>query len=97
VDDVVLANLLALNSEKAVGEVFNIASGVTTSIHELAEVLQRISNVTSSTPIFSEPRKGDIKHNSADIRKAQNLLGFCPKVRLENGLCGLVKWYLQNR
>jgi dTDP-glucose 4,6-dehydratase len=97
VDDVVSANLLALTCETAAGEVFNIASGITISIHELAETVRRITNATNSTPIFAEPRQGDIKHISADIRKAKELLGFSPKVRLEAGLCELTEWYLQNR
>lgn len=97
VDDVVSANLLALDCENATGEVFNIASGVTTSIHELAEVLLRLANVTSSTPIFAEPRQGDIKHTSADIRKAEELLGFQPKIKLEDGLRTLVELHLHKR
>jgi UDP-glucose 4-epimerase len=94
VDDVVSANLLALNSEKAVGEVFNIASGINISVYELAKMLQRITNAKCSTPIFAEPRIGDTKHISGDVRKAEELLGFRPKIRLEDGLSRLVEWHL---
>jgi nucleoside-diphosphate-sugar epimerase len=95
VDDVVSANLLALNSKKAAGEVFNIASGISITVYELATMLQRITNTKHLTPIFTEPRQGDIKHISAAVRNAGELLGFHPKVRLEDGLSLLVKWYLQ--
>jgi len=94
VDDLVMANLLALDSENAVGEVFNIASGTTVSVYELAKMLQRITNAERLEPIFAEPRLGDIKHISGDVSKAEELLGFCPKIRLKDGLSRLVEWHL---
>jgi len=94
VDDVVSANMLALGSKSAVGEVFAIASGTATSVYELAQRLQQITNMEHLKPVFSERRAGDIKHCSADISKAQKILCFHPKIRLEDGLSSLVKWYL---
>jgi nucleoside-diphosphate-sugar epimerase len=93
VDDVVSANLLALESKNSVGEVFNIASGSAVSVFELAEILQKIMNAEGLRPIYAEPRCGDIKHCLADISKAERLLGFCPKIKLDDGLLRLVKWY----
>jgi nucleoside-diphosphate-sugar epimerase len=97
VDDVVSANLLALACENVAGEVFNIASGVTISIYDLAKMLQRVTDAANSTPVFAEARQGDIKHASADIRKAYELLGYRPKMQLEDGLSGLIEWYMQKR
>jgi nucleoside-diphosphate-sugar epimerase len=94
VDDVVSANMLALKAKNAVGEVFNIASGTAISVYELAKELQQITNTEHLKPIFTEPRAGDIKHCSADINKAEKLLGFHPKIRLEDGLSSLIKWHL---
>jgi UDP-N-acetylglucosamine 4-epimerase len=94
VDDVVSANLLALDGENAMGEVFNIASGTTVSVYELAKMLQRITNAERLEPIFAEPRLGDIKYILGDVSKAEELLGFCPKIRLEDGLSRLVEWHL---
>jgi nucleoside-diphosphate-sugar epimerase len=94
VDDVVSANMLALKNKNAVGEVFVIASGTTISVYELAKRLQQITNTERLKPIFAEPRVGDIRHCSADISKAEKLLGFRPKIRLEDGLSSLVKWHL---
>jgi nucleoside-diphosphate-sugar epimerase len=91
VDDVVSANMLALKSKNSAGEVFTIASGTAISVYELAERLQQITNTERLKPIFTEPRAGDIKHCSADISKAEKLLGFHPKIRLEDGLSSLVK------
>jgi len=94
VDDVTSANMLALRSKNAVGEVFVIASGTAISVYELAKKLQKITNTVHLMPIFTEPRAGDIKNCSADISKAQKLLGFHPKTRLDDGLSSLVKWHL---
>jgi nucleoside-diphosphate-sugar epimerase len=94
VDDVVSANMLALESKNAVGEVFNIASGTAVSVCELAKILRQITNTERLKPIFTEPRAGDIKHCSADISKAEELLDFYPKIRLDDGLSRLVKWHL---
>ena len=48
-------------------------------------------------PIFYESRAGDIKHCSGDIQKAEEFLGFHPKIQLEDGLSKLVKWRLHER
>jgi len=94
VDDVVSASILALESKNAVGEVFNIAGGIAVSVGELAKILQRITDTERLKPVFTEPRAGDIRHCSGDISKAQELLGFHPKIQLDDGLSRLVEWYL---
>jgi nucleoside-diphosphate-sugar epimerase len=94
VEDVVSANLLALESRNAVGEVFNIASGTAVSVGELANILQQITNTERLKPIFAENRPGDIKHCLGDIGKAEEFLGFHPKIGLEDGLSKLVEWFI---
>jgi nucleoside-diphosphate-sugar epimerase len=90
VEDAVSANMLALSRNKAIGEIFNIASGKSVSINRLAKMLQRIMNREHLPPIHSEPFTGDIKHSKADITKAKSLLGFQSKISLEEGLKRLV-------
>ena len=94
VDDVVSANLLALESKNAVGGVFNIASGTAFSVCELAKILQRITNTERLKPVFTEQREGDIRNCLGDISKAGEVLGFCPRIGLEDGLSRLVEWHL---
>lgn len=84
VDDVVNANLLAMNSSLT-GEVINIGRGESISILDLISVLGKIFN-KKIEPEFKAPRAGDIVHSCADISKARNLLKFEPKVGLEEGL-----------
>ncbi len=92
VDDVVTAYMLALKSSEVVGEVFNIATGTKTTINEIARKLQRITKTEYLETVFMKPRTGDIKHCTADISKAEKLLGFHPQVELGEGLSELVKW-----
>ncbi len=48
---------------------------------------------TSLEPEYQPERKGDVRHSSASVEKAQNMLGFVPAVTLEEGLRQTVKWY----
>ncbi len=84
VDDVVNANLLAMNSSVS-GEVMNIGRGESISILDLISTLAKIHN-SEIDPEFKSPRVGDIVHSCADISKARKLLGFNPKVTLDEGL-----------
>lgn len=93
VQDVVDANMLALTSKSAVGEVFNIATGVATTINQLTKMLQEITGKLDLKPVYTSPRPGDIRHSFADISKAKKVLGYYPKVSLREGLANLVKWY----
>jgi len=86
VQDVVEANMLALKNKGVVGEVFNVATGVATTINKLANVLLSAANRTHLKMVHSEPRKGDIKHSVADISKARGKLHYDPKVLLKDGL-----------
>lgn len=91
VDDVVSANMLALESRAATGEAFNIASGTATTIHRLAKILMRITNNEHLKPIFTKRRAGDIKHCVGDISKAKRLLGFNPETRIDDGLSKMLE------
>lgn len=79
VKDVVEANLLALESKNAVGESFNIGTGTSTSIRELAKMLLKLMNKNDAKILYSKPRPGDIRYSLADITKAKKILGFSPK------------------
>ena len=84
VDDIVNANLLAFHSNVTFG-FFNIATGIKTSINELAKILIELYGLKLE-PIYVKPREGDIKISQADITLAKNKLGWEPKVSLKDGL-----------
>jgi UDP-glucose 4-epimerase len=96
IDDVARANLLALQSD-ASDQVFNIASGVETSLIELADVLLRVMQ-SNLKPVFGPERKvNPVSRRLADTSKAEELLGFRARVDLTEGLTRLVDWWRINR
>jgi UDP-N-acetylglucosamine 4-epimerase len=90
---VATANLLALTSKNAVGEVFNIASGQATTINTLVQILQKTMRKTDLKPTFGAVRTGDIRRSCASIEKATRMLGYKPMLTLKKGLKKLVEWY----
>jgi len=94
VSDVVAATTSAAESEGIGGEVFNIGFGKRTSISELAEKLIALMGRNGKVrPLYVEESKGDFPDTQADNRKAQKLLGWRPKVSLDEGLKDYVEWY----
>jgi len=97
VQDTVESNMLALKRKSAVGQVFNIATGVATTINQLAEMLQEIMGRTNLKVVYTSPRPGDIRHSYADISKAKRILGYEPKISLREGLTQLVEWWSKHK
>jgi len=91
VKDVVRANILAAESRRSNGKVFNVATGRQTTILELAMKVIEITGANSSV-LFDKPRPGDIRHSLADISEIKGL-GFEPEWSLEEGLKKTVEWY----
>ncbi|AEH36954.1 NAD-dependent epimerase/dehydratase family protein [Halopiger xanaduensis] len=87
VQDIVRANLLALHSE-ATG-VFNVGTGESVSILELAETIREIAN-SESEIVHVDARPSDIEKSRADISKLKSNFGFSPSVSLEKGLATLI-------
>jgi nucleoside-diphosphate-sugar epimerase len=91
VGDVVAANLLAARTgnAEAIGNVFNIAGGVQTSLNDLLSRLRAATKVDRDA-CYAPARAGDIRHSGADIRRAREILGFAPRFSLPDGLraCG---------
>jgi UDP-glucose 4-epimerase len=92
IDDVARANVLALQSE-VVSEVFNVASGTETSLHELATALLKVMG-SRLTPEYGPTRAvNPVSRRLADTRRAEQMLGFKATVGLEEGLGQLVDWW----
>ncbi len=84
VADVVQANLLAATTD-ATGEAFNIGTGSTTTIQNVAETIRDHVDPAADV-IHTDPRPGDIRHSNADISKAREQLDYDPNVSLTDGL-----------
>lgn len=81
VSDIVKANLLALENENAVNNIFNVGTGRGTSVNELAAML--ISKIYPDAKIQHElARAEELRYSIADISKARNLLGYVPETNL---------------
>jgi len=92
IENVVQANLLAMSAEHLHGEAINIACAERTSLNQLVNVLRKILG-SKVSPVYEEPRKGDVRHSLADIRKGKEILHYEPKVGIESGLRKTVEFF----
>jgi UDP-glucose 4-epimerase len=92
VDDVVQALLLAPGRPG----VFNVGSGVETSVLELHESCRAIST-TDGPPLLAPAREGDLKRSVLDVSLAERELGWRPSVPLDEGLLRTWNWILSRR
>jgi dTDP-L-rhamnose 4-epimerase len=92
VDDIVRANLLAMDRPESNGHVINVGCGRPITIREVAEKLARSLGKDVFPVITNKYRAGDIRHCYADITKARNLLGYEPQVTHEAGFRELAEW-----
>jgi nucleoside-diphosphate-sugar epimerase len=86
VSDVVSCCVFAMTKKGVGGEVFNVSSGKTTTVNELVRLLQEMTGKFSVKPTHVEARCGDIRHSWGNIDKARTVLGYNPKVTLNEGL-----------
>jgi dTDP-L-rhamnose 4-epimerase len=89
--DIAQACRLALTTEHH-GEVFNVGSGQSHTILEIANSVIEVLNAQVEPQITGKYRIGDIRHCFADIDKARRLLRYEPSVRFEEGLAELANW-----
>lgn len=92
IEDVVDATMRAIHREEAAGQIFNVGSGVRTTVLEVVAHLKSAFAEDTRTQITGDFRLGDIRHNYADITKISNMLGFVPKVSFETGIKRFADW-----
>jgi UDP-glucose 4-epimerase len=95
VENVFRANLLACQAPGVEGRLFNIAAGRAVSVNELAATIGRILGKPIA-PVHAAERPGEVRHSTADIARARQLLGYEPSVGFEDGLRQTVEWYRGN-
>ena len=81
-----------MSAEHLHGEAMNIACGKRISLNQLLKILKKILG-SKLTPIYQEPRKGDVRHSLADIRKSKIFINYIPKVGTEEGLNKTVEFF----
>lgn len=92
VDNVVHANILACEKKGAAGQVLNIACNKAFTLNELVERLNSIMGITIK-PTYGSEKIGDVKHSLADIKKANGILGYTPRIDFGEGLKKTVEWF----
>ncbi|HEV2731960.1 MAG TPA: SDR family oxidoreductase [Terriglobales bacterium] len=94
VDNAVEANLLACRASagEVAGRVFNVATGQRADLNETFRVLKKLTGYTGEVK-YAPERAGDVKHSLADTSRAENHLGYKPKVDFEEGLRRTIEWY----
>lgn len=93
VRDVTHACRLALETPEAAGRAFNIGSGTSRSVLEIARAVASALGREELQPELSgDYRKGDIRNCFADISLARTVLGYKPQVRFEEGLREWAEW-----
>lgn len=91
------ANLRAAEAAGASGHIFNIANGQSVSINEVLEVLKRLTGRTNVAAEYADPRVGDVRDSLADLSAARSVLGYNPRVGLEDGLRLTLEWWKTSR
>jgi UDP-glucose 4-epimerase len=96
VENVVDANLLALRAPAAEGAVCNIGCSARITLNKLVELLEAIVGVKANV-IHAAAKPGDVRHSLADIGLARRLLGYEPKITMEEGLRKTVHAFIADR
>jgi len=89
-DDLTRAIMLAATQSDVGGEIFQIATNSETTVNELTDlILQALSEEVGLEDVdvqHTDPRTGDVRRNYSDTTKAEEVLGWVPKVKLRQGL-----------
>jgi UDP-glucose 4-epimerase len=96
VEDIARANVLAMSSSET-DEVFNVASGVETSLNDLVAALLRVMG-SELSPEYGPVRKvNPVARRLAETSRAKSRIGFEARIGLEEGLTRLVAWWRQQK
>lgn len=95
IDDVVSATIAGIENPAADYQSFNVGTGVATSVMEVAQTLCKNYGIEVPIHISGQFRKGDIRHNLADLTKIKEVLGFQPTVDFQTGIRKFTDWVNQ--
>lgn len=93
IDDAIQGTMAALKKEHGY-EIYNIGESQTVSLLELVQALEKLLGKKALLSFFP-PQPGDVAITFADISKAQKMLNYSPRTKMENGLQQFVRWFLE--
>ena len=97
ISNVVEANLRAAEAVDAAGSVINIANGERVTINGVLETMKKLTGRSGVAAEYAPPRAGDVRDSVADLTLARSLLGYEPRVGLEEGLGLTIDWWKTSR
>jgi len=92
INDIVAALLLAMEADTPHAAVYNVGSGVPTTLLELAESLSAKTGFSAPIRISGDFRVGDIRHCYADLAAIRRDMGFEPAITFSDGLQRFIDW-----
>ena len=102
VKNAIQMNLLSALTTKdtALDEVYNVACFQQTSLNDLYSLIKEfiessVEGIEVPEPIYTDFRKGDVRHSLANIIKAQDLLNYAPAYEVSQGIKETIKWYMK--
>ena len=96
VENVVEANMLALQAIEAPGNVCNIGCGERISLNQLIRLLEEIINVKANVN-YTDSRAGDVRDSLADVTLARRILGYEQKIMVKEGLSRTVEAFIRRQ
>ena len=90
--DVVRACRLSLEKDEANYQIFNVGTGSSYAIKDVAQTIISLTGQKLSPQITNKYRKSDVRHCFADITKIKSVLGWTPQITFEKGLKELYEW-----
>lgn len=92
VHDIVEANMLAWKKDEANYRAYNVGTGNSMPVLEIAKILNDLYGKEIEPEIAKKYRKGDIRHCFSDISRIKSELGFAPAVSFKEGMQELIEW-----
>jgi UDP-glucuronate 4-epimerase len=95
IDDIIDGVLSAIHHHRRY-ETYNLGESQTTSLMELIQFIEKALDKKADIEML-EPQPGDVSITYADISKAERMLGYHPKVKMEEGIKRFVEWYKKEK
>lgn len=96
IDDAVEATVAAAILPAAIGEEYNIGTGVQTSVLSVAKTILAITDSASIVQHLAQRDIDNIRHRCMDISKSVNHLQYHPRFTMEKGLRSTFSWFLES-
>lgn len=100
VKDIVDGFIKAAKTDKAIGEIINLGTNSEISMGDLVKLISKIIGVKVKVEVEPKrvrPQISEVRRLRADNEKAKSLLGWSPKVSLEQGLKRTISWFKENK